>query len=547
MNKYELFPGIFANKGQTEALDLLNDFLRSDEKLFMLNGRGGTGKSTIIRKITESYPGSRYIGITVSHKAKKVLGRVIGRKRVTTVASSLVIRLNDQTGEFKPDHFLRRKKGIPLQKYDLIIVDEASMISQELFDEIIEFKKPIAKVIFLGDNSQLPPIGSNKVSPVFELPNKYTLTEKMRQAATSPIINIGELISNNYESENTVLRAITPELRVNQYDEISGSSIIFEASRKKVLDMFVEDFQSDPRNVNNVKAITFNNENHTSGQSVGNLNRIIREKLWGNDAKNQYVPGELLMSYDSFGDENDPIFSNSEDFILLGSYTQKGVLLKASAYDYQLSKTVFFEDKYDLNYLDLEDEEGNEYDEIPVIAESSKEKFKNDLSKMWNISKPLYFSMKSQVANLQYGYAITSHKSQGSTYQSCYVFEDNILGPTNASSIESKNQALYVAVSRPKKKLVIISSQNTVQTENTQSSVDSIVPKVPTFKIKKEEVITASISNQQGEILNVITDSGFTSFKQIIELLVYRSRCGKGNFLFDFSNGTESKQIKKKI
>jgi ATP-dependent exoDNAse (exonuclease V) alpha subunit len=64
-------------------------------------------------------------------------------------------------------------------------------------------------------------------------------------------------------------------------------------------------------------------------------------------------------------------------------------------------------------------------------------------------------------ANLQYGYCSTAHKAQGSTYTNTYVIEDNIMSEyTNLSNNKAKNQALYVAVSRPTTKLVMFSENN---------------------------------------------------------------------------------------
>jgi len=48
---------------------------------------------------------------------------------------------------------------------------------------------------------------------------------------------------------------------------------------------------------------------------------------------------------------------------------------------------------------------------------------------------------------------------QGSTYRNAYVFEDNIMG-VRATTPKTKFQSLYVAVSRPKKKLVMVSKHN---------------------------------------------------------------------------------------
>jgi hypothetical protein len=72
----------------------------------------------------------------------------------------------------------------------------------------------------------------------------------------------------------------------------------------------------------------------------------------------------------------------------------------------------------------------------------------------------LAYGLASRYANLEYGYAITSHKAQGSTYTNVYVMEDNIMGPSNGGSVKAKNQSLYVAVSRPTTKLVMVSAKN---------------------------------------------------------------------------------------
>jgi exodeoxyribonuclease-5 len=536
MNKYELFPGIYANQGQTEALDLLNAFLRSDEKVFLLEGRGGTGKTTIIKHILKDYP-RKYIGITVSHKAKKVLGRSIGKKSVSTVASALVIRLNEHTGEFKPDLWVRKKKGIPLQSYDLIIIDECSMISQEIMNEIKECKKKYAKVIFMGDAAQIPAIGANGLSPVFNIKNGYTLLEKMRQAANSPIIGIGEKVALNYESENCELRALKLEHRVNQYNEESDSSVIFESDEDKALDEFAIDFRKDPSDVNNVKAVTFNNENHKNPQSVKNLNEKIRKKLWGDNSQYQFVKGEMLTSYSPYGDEMNLIFNNSEDFMVHSYEIVKDFVVNVNVFDKSLGP-ISFSAKYDVVYLTLIDEDGEELkSKVPVIANSSKVRYQEDLDKIKKNSYLLYYKIVGMFGHLEYGYAISTHKSQGSSYTSTYVFEDNILGPSNVSSVRTKNQSLYVAVSRPRKKLVMVSKENKIE----------VKPKNTDFKIKKEDSVTASIKTEFGEIIRTITDSGFTSFKQIIDLLIYRSECGPGKFIFEFTSNGQSKIIKQKI
>ncbi len=462
--EYELFPGVFANAGQKEALNKLNTFLKSKDEVFTLVGRGGTGKSTIIKKILETAPQGKIIGgITPTHKAKKVLGQSIGKDKVKTVHSALAIKMDDTTGRFEPDLFARSQGKIPINKMDIIIVDEASMITKALYKEIMDLKKPSAKVIFMGDNAQLPPIGETGDSIVFDAKDKYTLLEKMRQAKTSPIIKIGTDVAENIESKEPKLVAIPKEDRNNKFDETSKSQTIFTSNVDSALDSLTNDFKQANNNPDFVKAITFNNERHNSDQSVKNLNSKIREKIWGDKSKNQFNEGELITAYDSYINQDisdEPIVYNSDDFIIKKIEERKN----ESGYITAFSKAKgsrSFKYEYDITHLTVIDNEGNELNStVPVISESSKAKFEKDLEGLWNTDKQLGIKLRQAFANIQYGYAITSHKAQGSTYTNVYVFEDNILGPTNGGDTVTKNKSLYVAVSRPTTKLVVISNRN---------------------------------------------------------------------------------------
>ncbi|MDE4942882.1 AAA family ATPase, partial [Francisella tularensis] len=69
-------------------------------------------------------------------------------------------------------------KKANIRNYILIIIDEASMINTVLF-ELIDSeinRSLITKVLFLGDQAQLPPIG-DQLSPIFTLENSYQLTQ----------------------------------------------------------------------------------------------------------------------------------------------------------------------------------------------------------------------------------------------------------------------------------------------------------------------------------------------------------------------------------
>jgi len=370
----------------------------------------------------------------------------------------------------------------------------------------------------MGDDAQLPPIGEKEDSPVFKTKTQHTLTEKMRQAATSPIMSIGTIVANNIVSDNTKLDSLTLEDRVNKRDLVSGSLSVFTSSEEKAIESFVKDLKKDPKNPNNVKAVTFNNERHNSPQSVKDLNSKIRKVLWGDAVKNQFNIGELLTAYSGFvdksGDEDSPLVYNSDDFIIESVENQKGV--EGSVIVQSRAKgTRTFNFNYDVTYLTLIDDEGKSLGTaVPVISSSSIDKYRSDLDNLWATDKQLGIALEAKFANLQYGYAITSHKAQGSTYTNTYVFEDNILGPTNGGDVKTKNKSLYVAVSRPTSKLVMISSKNTNSSQVIETGELKQSTSLDSFELPSKVIDTMrKMNSKQLEIFRKMKSDGIFTTK----------------------------------
>lgn len=484
---YELFPGIYSNSEQTEALDKLKAFAKSKEEVFVLVGRGGTGKTTILKKAIEETPEfGRVIGGTLSHAAKKILGNSIGKENAFTMASLLAIKLNESTGEFVPDEFARKKGQLKIRNGDTIIIDETSMITSKMKDEILKLKKPGAKVIFVGDNVQLPPIGDNVTESstfrAYKTDKEFSkLKLRMRQGEESPIVGITDLIANNIEKPRTemILAAISDENRVTKYDAENDSGVVFTANEEATIKGFVRDYLKYYSDINSTKMVTFNNELHNSPQSVKNLNLKVRAELYKDSPfllQNQFNSGELLTAYDTFvaeaaeaykylgyhvySDAPIPIFYNSENFRVTSVgpvYTRKGVAV--SGFKDPITREWAFP-TVDVTLLT---EDGNTIT-VPVVAQEGKEQYNKIISQLLSDSnskmKSLAYRITEKFANINYGYAITSHKAQGSTYRNVYVFEDNILGATNASGVKAKNQSLYVATSRPSAKLIMHGARN---------------------------------------------------------------------------------------
>jgi hypothetical protein len=115
------------------------------------------------------------------------------REPVTTIHSLLGLKVSPdyRTGKITLEQTHRtRKLG-----NSLIFVDEASMISNELIDWIRQLSEEgKTKVVYIGDQYQLPPVKSGKSSPIFssKVPVKVELKEIQRQVAHSPIIQLSQ-------------------------------------------------------------------------------------------------------------------------------------------------------------------------------------------------------------------------------------------------------------------------------------------------------------------------------------------------------------------
>jgi exodeoxyribonuclease-5 len=451
MDKYNLGNGVYANSIQRLAIDKMSDFLQgNDKEFFVLEGRGGTGKTTVIKKVVEPYYGKKSIyACAPSHAAKKVLQDSFEYSpsvKYMTIASLLGMKLNQNTGKFVVDEYMRRMEGIPIEDADILIVDECSMIDEGLFSYIKKYKEKNCKVIFLGDSAQLPPIREDggmfqdKNSPVFDITNSIRLTERMRQGEDSPIVPVTDIFAFNIDSKTLKDNPLEPYHRITNYSSTRDEGVVFTDDRKRFLSNLARDFKSEEakKNPYHTKCIVYTND------ARKNINILIRKALYGEDAKKEYVVGEQVIAFDSFVNEKGhPIIHNS-DLFKVTSVTETTIK------------------GYKAFYMEITNEFITK--EVPVISGYSKLKWNNDIRELFKKKKfKKAYELKDTFADIQHAYAISSHKSQGSTYTNAYVWEDNIMetfGPT----AKTKNQSMYVACSRPKKKLVILSSKNTAKT-----------------------------------------------------------------------------------
>lgn len=172
-------------EGQERAVSAIKSwYMRRGDLLhknfFVLAGAAGTGKTSIISAIRQSLPISETYILCCAFTGKAALN--LNRKGNTaqTLHSAIYNATKDEKGEWT----FKLKPSI---QWKFIIIDEASMISKELFDDVMHFGVP---VVFIGDHCQLPPV--NDDFNIMLHPD-FVLTEIMRQAKESPIIRASQL------------------------------------------------------------------------------------------------------------------------------------------------------------------------------------------------------------------------------------------------------------------------------------------------------------------------------------------------------------------
>ena len=464
---------------QLQAYDELMKFIDSpfDSKDYKraLIGAAGTGKTFLVRALllnsTLSYS---LIGLSApTHKACRVLGESIHISgiKVNTIQSDLGLRLNFDIDKFDPNNPPFDPKGkIKIGNYKLYIVDEASMINSRL---CIFLEKTCVsnkcKIIFIGDDSQLAPVGE-KYSSAFRNIKSYSLKQIVRQGEDNPVSYLLELL--RYDINNKTYKFLNYIQRFKEQfnaDYTKGYQVCdANTFNQTVYNNFNDEELT--RNVDYAKVISYTNLN------VSSWNKFIRNSIIADSDKSILTKNDLIISYVTIVNEfNDCVIKNSEEYIIndIQNFTDsrydknglKGFLVKFQAiHGGDITTPLFVIDHTDSYTVQRYVQINNSMIEAAKTARANirNEKWKSYFAfkeyclLMVNIISPDGKIITSR--SLDYGFALTSHKSQGSTFDTALVDVNDIVfdkyGQPYADA-EEVNRRLYVACSRCKNKLYL--------------------------------------------------------------------------------------------
>lgn len=522
-NQLELYDGtvITFNEQQVEALESMRDFLKSDDGYFVLTGFAGTGKSTIVKKLIEENnqipfrDRKRIGGSAPTHRAKRVLKVLTGQDAVT-IHSLLGLSLNTDLENFSFTTPVFDPKNPPLiGNYDIIIIDESSMINKNLYGYIKKIASNAGtKIIFMGDPGQIPPVGE-KASKVFTDPDvkrRAHLTKVERVSGGNPLTVIYDAIRENLTSAKD---QFTHETKINE----KGEGIFFTANgrefERKMMDVFSSDeYKNDPTIA---KAIAWTTTSNTS--RVQQLNYLIRTNILGDNVDIVEV-GDVLTGYSTINKEykGDSLIENSADYVVV----EKSNRIKNNdgIYGYDVTvkdlygdentplETFFFVDTKDKqNVINLKEQAKKllDYAKAQPLRSSQRGRgfaaygrFQRENIVNIKISEVNKFGKEEVILPkaIDYGYAVSAHKSQGGTFKYVFVDENDI---DKNRTIQERNQIKYVSLSRASHSATVLSAKTTVEKNSYSKPVNkTITSPDPNIDLSKLQDIDVDV-NQMGD------------------------------------------------
>jgi exodeoxyribonuclease-5 len=470
---------ITLNEQQQHAHDILVPYLlgkNKDKWAWVLKGYAGTGKTTtigtVIKTVMDTSKDNLFGGPTIAvsaptHKAVQVLKRMRafdGDVMYSTIHSLLGLKeqIDITTGKQSFVQDFGSKYAPPIEGVNILIIDEVSMLSNELFLKIVSYVKAGLKLVMMGDPVQIPPV--NEGDPYPFIPKRVEeynmgvleLTEIRRQAADNPILGYATSIRQVYKTGD-----VSPKTQLNGdtgVDVLSGSN---QDKLDNLLQKYFNnmEFELDP---DHAKVIAWTNA------TVASMNTRIRTMLYGSGAA-KVVVGEKLVCDEPVMRDDSVLLSNNQEIEVV-DFTSRTKELEFLTPGQVGQETItvpiqYYRCKVKFLTLDWSGKEMMREEMIDIIHEDDLATF-NALQakhKEVTLACPVkgikasywkkYYSNRRKFAWTKYNYAITAHKSQGSTYGSAIVLEWDINKNRNT---EERNRIKYVAATRPKNMLHIV-------------------------------------------------------------------------------------------
>ena len=372
-----------------------------DNNITVVQGLAGTGKSTLVSAMIEVLRSYSYVQCALSGRASSRMSEITGQEGYT------IHRLLGYPQGDKQGFTYHDEKPLP---YDIYILDEISMVDAYLFYYLLRAIPDGAKLVCLGDPGQLESIGCGNIAHDMihssEIPT-VTLTKIHRQAAKSAIItesikvrNGQQIIEKDWTGEE--VRGELNDLRLICFSDKSNTYY-------KIVQAFSTQMEQKDFNVMEIQVIVPVKNNGAA--CTYELNNSLQELYNPEDKHKKEHHG----------------FSNGKPYIL-----REGDKVMNVVNNYKTNPPIYNGNIGIIKYMDYDEE----FDEEVMLI---------DFKGIGEVRVP-----RDAWNNIELGYAITVHKSQGD--QANHV----IFGIDFTSYSLLSREMIYTGVTRAKKKCDLI-------------------------------------------------------------------------------------------
>ena len=392
------------------ADSLIKDwYYNSTRQVFVLAGYAGTGKSTLLKySITETLgliPDQSVAFVTPTGKAATVLIRqgisatTLHRLIYQSITQETEIEVNGKKIKIEKLSFKRRENIDKSIK--LIVLDEASMVSDDVMYDLLQFG---VKMIICGDNAQLPPVEG--LNTYLKEPD-FTLRQIVRQQLDNPIIKLSQMAREGI---------YIPYGRYGDSVSVLNKRFFTGEKRRHCLttaDQIICGINKTRTAINNeIRSMLNRGPFPESGDKlICTLNNW--EQFIDSDFRFNLVNGIIGTVYNPFYDSSTGIgfMQFKVDFL-------DELCPEALPFD----TGIFTDGRYIYkhgDYFASYDEDG-------------------EPSGAYTLNR------------FEYGYCISCHKAQGSEFDNTVIFDESY------AFKEDRNRWLYTAITRTKKKLILL-------------------------------------------------------------------------------------------
>ena len=513
------------NDQQKSALYELEKFIEDGGTEITLSGYAGTGKSTIIgifSKWLNNRIGRGNIVYTApTHRANVITKQNNPNANVYTLSAlfgftpDTDIAMEQGSLDLRELEF-RAKNQMKYEPGQLIIIDEASMVQDGLYEYIQEIvAKHNGSVIYVGDSAQLRPVKSDHISKVFTSDGipQITLT-KVERTGDNPILK-----------EATKLRrgeGLSYQTDINDKGQgvlYTSDDAIIDKNLKQIVTS--EEFNADPLHF---RVLTATNA------AASTYNSKIRSLRYGKFAK-PFVKGDIIMGYSNKLRKPDGSYRliNSGDYIVqsvkdtnIKFKTDKGDI-EFKAFNLSIRPTGgTIMDDFQLTVIDKNEPDSKlfevvEYkDRLWKMAKEAKQngqisKYRDLVQMAYNVDNELNITknlednqgrLKIRKA-IDYGYAQTVWKSQGSTYSKVLILSNEIdTFGYGKDVMQLRNELRYVAVSRAKNFVIINSEAENKKKVSMRNEIaeEDLLDDIEFEPATEEQAINASLQDSIDEL-----------------------------------------------